>query len=331
MNRLAWHREGLAEDRLLEFFISTLIEMRAFFILQDLDLNYLCITGLPDCWSVKPGTTPTEKSIFGEDHGGQLTALKNEIAASGTAGELEVALEDDVVFQFKVNVFTANDQCRYLATVILDRSEDLRRERLLRALLREVSHRSKNLLAIIQSIAAQTARYSDSLHSFLGKFRGRIYSLSQSQDLITDSSWRGTYFYELVDGQTSKYLADNSRLVHIEGENPLLSPNASLHLGLALHELIVNAVSHGNLGASGKPVEISCRREIRNGEPWLTVRWYEHRSSRSAADDKEARVSSFGSTVLERVVPASVNGVARYEIGASVISYDLAFPESLHS
>ncbi|MBP1851438.1 sensor histidine kinase [Rhizobium halophytocola] len=313
----------------MEFFISTLLEMKASFILQDLNLNYLCVTGLPDYWQLPPGVTPSDLNIFGEENSERLRALKHTLLETVERDQLEITLGTDVVFEFRIHTFTANDGSRYLATIILDRSEDLRRERLLRALLREVSHRSKNLLAIIQSIAAQTARYSDSLHSFLGKFRGRIYSLSQSQDLITDSSWRGTYFVELVEGQTDKYLADNSRLIRITGENPLLSPNASLHLGLALHELIVNAVSHGNLGSSNKSVEISCSRVMKDGEPWLDIRWLEPRSSKSLADDTEARLPSFGSTVLERVVPASVNGIARYTIGKTEITYDLSFPEGI--
>jgi len=68
------------------------------------------------------------------------------------------------------------------------------REQVLKILLREVIHCSKNLLAIMQSIAVQTARFSDSVISFLKKFQGRIQSLSHSQDLVTDSNWRGALF-----------------------------------------------------------------------------------------------------------------------------------------
>lgn len=68
------------------------------------------------------------------------------------------------------------------------------REQVLKILLREVIHCSKNLLAIMQSIAVQTARFSDSVISFLKKFQGRIQSLSHSQDLVTDSNWKGALF-----------------------------------------------------------------------------------------------------------------------------------------
>src|SRR5690606_35137106 len=105
------------------------------------------------------------------------------------------------------------------------------------------------------------------------------YSLSQSQDLITDSSWRGAYFFELVRQQTERYLPENRHLVQVSGDNILLSPNASLHLGLALHELIVNAISHGSLLRSGLPVEVSCTRNHVNGQDTVEMVWHERLTS----------------------------------------------------
>ena len=85
-------------------------------------------------------------------------------------------------------------------TTAIDVTDRKRREQTLRALLREVSHRSKNLLAIIQSIATQTGRYSGSIDGFLSRFRGRLQSLASSQDLVTSSNWRGADLRELVVG-----------------------------------------------------------------------------------------------------------------------------------
>ncbi|WP_348646408.1 sensor histidine kinase [Ciceribacter sp. L1K22] len=325
MQRLKWHKQGLADDTLLEFFISTLVEMKASLILQDTDLNYLCVTGLPEYWTLMPDDTPSDISVFGEEHGVKLEDLKRSLLTTGEQAELELTMAPDMVFQFRIHTFKTADRI-YIATVVLDRSEDLRREKLLRALLREVSHRSKNLLAIIQSIAAQTARYSDSLSGFLEKFRGRLHSLSQSQDLITDSSWRGAYFVDLLRHQTDKYLADQTDIIELSGDDTLLSPNASLHLGLALHELIVNAVIHGDIVGSGKRIKVASHKIDRNGVPHLRITWHEPRSIGPEMDPDGKRAMSFGSTVLERVVPASVNGTATYSIGKSAVSYELVFP-----
>ena len=195
-----------------------------------------------------------------------------------------------------------------MITTAIDVTDRKRREQTLRALLREVSHRSKNLLAIIQSIATQTGRYSDSIDSFLSRFRGRLQSLSSSQDLVTSSNWRGADLRELVTGQVGRYVADPVRHIRIEGANPYLNPNAALHIGLALHELAVNSVSYGALSKPDGFVTI--RAEIDDG-PALNLTWREAISQRKAT----AAEKRFGSVALERVVPASLNGSATLTIG----------------
>jgi two-component sensor histidine kinase len=265
--------------------------------------------------------------LFGPEVASKLAALKQEMTQSGHKGHVEVTIGSDQVYEFRVQAIELQQGGIHLVTTIVNRSEERHRERLLRALLREVSHRSKNLLAIIQSIALQTARYSGSLDLFLHKFRGRLYSLSQSQDLITDSSWRGAYFFELVQQQTAKYLPENTHLVHISGDNVLLTPNASLHLGLALHELIVNAVSHGSILSNGRIIEVTCTRVQAEGHDSLEMMWDEVLDAhKSVEHGEDALKAHFGSTVLERVVPASVNGEAQYVISEGRISYRLVFP-----
>jgi two-component sensor histidine kinase len=288
------------------------------------------VTNLPVIWAGGLSERPDDLSLFGGEIAERLAVLKGGLIKNGQKGHIEFSVGSEEVYEFRIQALEIDGQGLYLVTTIVDRSEERHRERLLRALLREVSHRSKNLLAIIQSIALQTARYSVTLDMFLNKFRGRLYSLSQSQDLITDSSWRGAYFYELVRQQTEKYLPENAHLVRISGDNVLLTPNASLHLGLALHELIVNAVSHGSLVRSGRAIAVTCHRMQVNGQDSLEIRWDEGlpraEGGLESGQTEESLKANFGSTVLERVVPASVNGKARYHITPDRISYSLVFP-----
>jgi two-component sensor histidine kinase len=329
---LTWQQAGQNDDKLREFFMPALIDLGASVIIQGRNLDYLYLANLPEAWACGEISTPTDSSLFGDDVAAKLMAVKSGMTESGKKGHIEVTVGSDQVFEFRIQAVEFQSGGLHLVTTIIDRSEERHRERLLRALLREVSHRSKNLLAIIQSIAMQTARYSGSLDLFLNKFRGRLYSLSQSQDLITDSSWRGAYFHDLLRQQTEKYLPDNTHLVKVSGDNVLLTPNASLHLGLALHELIVNAVSHGSLLRSARPVEVTCMRIHVDGHDWLEMRWEETLSNRASdAPTEESLKAHFGSTVLERVVPASVNGKAQYVIANDQISYQLRFPLDIGS
>jgi two-component sensor histidine kinase len=325
---LTWQQAGQSDDKLREFLMPALVDLGVSVIIQDAQRNYLLVANLPDVWAGgHSGVAPSDAALFGEDVAARLAALKADMDDPGRKAQLEVMPGAEQFFEFRIQTVEFAEGGLHLVTTIVDRSEERHRERLLRALLREVSHRSKNLLAIIQSIALQTARYSGSLDLFLHKFRGRLYSLSQSQDLITDSSWRGAYFFELVQQQTERYLPENRHLVQVSGDNILLSPNASLHLGLALHELIVNAISHGSLLRNGLPVEVSCTRKHVNGHDTVEMVWHEPLASgHRVKEDPEQLKTHFGSTVLERVVPASVNGKAQYVISHDRIAYHLAFP-----
>ena len=204
-------------------------------------------------------------------------------------------------------------------TTAIDVTDRKRREQTLRALLREVSHRSKNLLAIIQSIATQTGRYSGTIDGFLARFRGRLQSLASSQDLVTSSNWRGADLRELVLGQVGRYVTDPARHLHIEGVNPYLNPNAALHIGLALHELAVNSVSYGALSKANGFVTINAERGDAGS---FTLGWREAIAPHSAA----AGERRFGSVALERVVPAALNGSARLAIGERELEYSLSIP-----
>lgn len=323
VHRLTWFEPQRGDEQLREFFITALIDMGASLILQDRDGAYVCITSLPARWRLVPGVVPSDNSIFGPEIGRKLAEMKAGLVKAGDRVEVEIEAGDDTFFEFRCRMVEMADHDLHMITVVIDRTEDRRRERLLRALLREVSHRSKNLLAIIQSIASQTARYSGTLDMFLGKFRGRLHALSQSQDLITDSSWRGAHFRDLLKQQVDRYVQENSDLVHVSGDDVLLTPNASLHIGLALHELVVNAVSHGDFLQRRLAIEVSCNRIETPVGSVVVILWAEPFTARS---DDEAKSARFGSTVLERVVPSSVNGEARHELKNGQLRYELRFP-----
>ncbi len=210
-----------------------------------------------------------------------------------------------------------------LVTTLLDVTDHKNTENTLRGLLREVSHRSKNLLAIIQSIATQTGRYSPSIELFLARFRGRLQSLASSQDLVTQSDWQGAMLSDLVAGQVARYCDDPRRAVRRTGIDPHLNPNAALHLGLAIHELVVNSVSHGALAEAGAHVEIDAApRPGRDGSQGFAFTWREA----APGAGPEGRTPRFGSIALERVVPASLDGEASLAIGDGRVEYRLFVP-----
>ncbi|WP_164749526.1 sensor histidine kinase, partial [Mesorhizobium sp. M7A.F.Ca.CA.004.11.1.1] len=189
--------------------------------------------------------------ILPEAQADRIGAAKRDVIASGNPQRLEISVPvEDGSRWFEVWIDADHGDggtVQGVVTTMVETTEQKRREQTLTTLLREVSHRSKNLLAIIQSIATQTGRYSDSIGDFLTRFRGRLQSLASSQDLVTSSNWRGAALRELVSGQVGRYGGDPVRSLRFQGANPYLNPNAALHIGLAMHELAVNSVSYGAL------------------------------------------------------------------------------------
>jgi two-component sensor histidine kinase len=256
----------------------------------------------------------------------RLTEAKRSALAGATPHHLEISIPGaDGAFWYSVWVDPDGDgdgKVQGIVMTAVDITDQKRREQTLKTLLREVAHRSKNLLAIIQSIATQTGRHSTSIDGFLVRFRGRLQSLASSQDLVTSSNWRGADLRDLVLGQVGRYTADPVRSIRFEGERPYLNPNAALHIGLAMHELAVNSVSYGALARPEGVVTVTAELVNQPQENALRLDW----SEAVSVGDHEIGQKRFGSVALERVVPASLNGSANLDISGDHVDYTLIIP-----
>ena len=211
-----------------------------------------------------------------------------------------------------------------LVTIVADVTDERERDMAIASLLREVSHRSKNLLAIVLSIAAQTAHHAGSIDDFLHKFRGRIHALASTQDLVTESNWMGTAFRALVLAQLAKDAHPARNRIELSGDDPTLGPNAAMHVGLAIHELITNATLHGAL-ANGNNGSIQVEATLEPDEQGgmrLVIDWRE----RYAPHEPFSPPRHFGTVVLEQIVPRSLGGSATFDVGDDRISYHLVVP-----
>ncbi len=259
----------------------------------------------------------------------RIISAREDAIATGNAHRFEInAPGDDGLRWFEIWVDPDHDEkgvVRGVMTTKVETTERKRREQSLRALLREVSHRSKNLLAIIQSIASQTGRHSETISDFLTSFQGRLQSLAASQDLVTSSNWRGAELRELIQGQFGHNAAYNESELHFEGINPYLNPNAALHIGLAMHELVVNSLSHGALSHPGGKINV--HSEMADGgdatdSPSLHLSWVERLDRGSELPPNR----DFRRVTLERVVPAALNGQASLELVDDRLEYRLLIP-----
>lgn len=300
---------------------------------QTPDLNYSWAENLPDFWKLSwhPGINETDLMPAGIAE--KLSHAKHLLIQTGDAQRLEISfLEKNIPRWYEFFIDSDKDENGTIIGVVttaVEISELKHREQVLKVLLREVSHRSKNLLAVIQSIAMQTARFSGSVDQFLQKFRGRLHSLSHSQDLVTDSNWHGASYVQLLHSQLEKYIHIKDPRLTIEGKDVFLLPNAALHVGLALHELIVNATSYGALTSNAGHLSVSAKLEHNtDGEMDLIILWKETTPSSVATSlqDEAIIAARFGSAVLLRIVPQAVNGTANYSVKKQAVEYFLRIP-----
>lgn len=307
-----------------DFFIHALIDMGACYILYDEAGRCICITSLPPRWRKELTERPSDQSIFGDEIAGQLGSMRANLKEPGDQAELEVSLADVNVYEFRCRKVEIPGQGPYVIMSVSDRTEERQRAKALQSLLLEVSHRSKNLLAIVQGVASHTARFTGNLDDFLRKFRGRLYALSQSQDLVTASSWQGADFRELFQAQINRYVSEKPDAIEVECDVINLSPNAATHLGLALHELVVNAIATGDILKEAGSVKVMCHRKLSADGVQIEFVWSELMGS--GKDEMADWSQHFASTVLQRIVPAALNGYAVNRVEGDRMSYELTFP-----
>src|SRR5690606_5029728 len=137
---------------------------------------------------------------FGKRLGGPIRAIAHRAKIVGRG---------ETVQPLNSTLREANDVAAALADASVRRMEQ---EQQLRLILRELAHRSKNLLAIIQSIARQTADQADDMKDFNTRFTARLRSLAHSQDLLVNPHSRGVNLRELVVSQLAPLLESEARL-----------------------------------------------------------------------------------------------------------------------
>ncbi len=188
-------------------------------------------------------------------------------------------------------------------------------------LLKELSHRVKNSLAVVQAIANQTLKNVASPQVFVSTFSGRLMALGKAHDLLSQNDWRGASLRELLLAGLAPFAPKDAGRFDLEGEEILLHADAAPALAMAFHELATNAAKYGALSTPAGSVNAAW--ETPSTSPGvLRIVWTE----RNGPPVKKPARRGFGLTFIERVIAHQLDGQTKLDFAAEGFRCEIEIP-----
>lgn len=318
--RLASLASQLAEanrrfEKALDGSLTTVFE-------QDLDLKYIHVV------NPSPGFKPdffigkSDDELFPEEDQLKLIPVKKKVLETGESAVIEFDMDmNGVNRSYNMRMEPSRDKEGRITGLIgisIDLTHKRENERQMHLVMRELTHRSKNLLAVIQAMARQTAARSDNTEEFVESFAARLQAMAASHDLLVSQSWYGADLKELVLAHLAQSIDPGSPQIEIVGDPHSITADAAQNLGLALHELTTNAAKYGALSVLGGKLSVS----------WTTVDgrirlvWKE----RGGPEVVPPRRNGFGRMLLERLVGPALDGDVTIDFAPEGVSCVIEFP-----
>ena len=198
---------------------------------------------------------------------------------------------------------------------ITDRKEAEERQVLLS---REVDHRAKNALALVQSIIRLTR--AGSVTAYVAAVEGRIQALSRAHTVLAQSRWQGADLGGLVEEELAPFRTGDSSQISLQGPRVLLQPTPAQTLALALHELATNAAKYGALSCATGTVKLAW--EVKAGT--LSIHWTEAGGPTASKPASQG----FGTRLILASVEGQLGGEAEFDWRPEGLQCTLSVPLS---
>lgn len=274
---------------------------------QDRDLRYTSISSPMFGLDIDEIIGRTDDQVLPIESSGAVISLKRRALETGHPQDSEVSIKTTAGERWHdLHIEPLRDIAGTIVGVScasVDITERKEGEAHLRLLMRELTHRSKNLLAVIQAMARQTARHVGSIDAFLNQFSARLQALATSHDLLVQESWYGVSLFELVRYQLGHYLDREGAQISLDGPGVVLKPEAAQNLGLALHELATNAAKYGALSVPSGHIFIKWKRLPATEGHGVEIIWSEEQGPKVKAPKQRG----FGSMVVEHNLTRSLD------------------------
>jgi two-component sensor histidine kinase len=182
-------------------------------------------------------------------------------------------------------------------------------------LMREISHRAKNMLSVVDAIAHQTATRNP--EDFVERFSERIQALAANQDLLVRNEWQGVDVGDLVRAQLAPFAGLIGSRIAVHGPKLRLKPASAQAIGLALHELATNAGKYGALSTDAGRVNVCWGTD---GD--ITMSWTEREGPPVSPPERRG----FGTIVMQTMAERSVDGKIDLDFAPSGVTWRLTCP-----
>ena len=235
--------------------------------------------------------------------GSSFAELKKKLLQDGSwAGELRQRTKDgrELVVESRLQLQSFDGRRLVLESTrdVTARRASEQRQRLL---MSELTHRVRNILAVIQAVARYTLRSDVPKEELLARFEGRLAALAGAHTLLVQSEWKGADLRDLARQQLGAHATDSRDRVRIEGEPILLPADLATPFGLVLHELATNAAKHGALSNPAGKVVATWTLGKGNNPHRLKFRWMEE----DGPAVREPGAHGFGSTLIDTAIPGA--------------------------
>lgn len=190
-------------------------------------------------------------------------------------------------------------------------------------LAREVDHRAKNALAVVQSLLRLTPAHGEEAKRFANTVASRIAAMARAHGLLSMERWAGADLHAVVREELAAYEAEGHDQVRIEGPPLRLPPDVAQTISMLLHELATNAAKHGALSVPSGRVEIIWIKDsAADGNLQLT--WRETGGPAVVAPEGGTR-QGFGSRLIP-LLAGQLGGSAEFDWRPEGLRCTLRFP-----
>jgi PAS domain S-box-containing protein len=240
-------------------------------------------------------------------------------APEAQSAELMIRTKDgrDRLWSFVSSALgTQSDGRRLFVCVAQDVTERKAHDEHVHLLTREVNHRAKNMLSLVQAIARQTAGREP--EDFIGRFIERIRALAANQDLLIRNEWQGVDVEDLVRAELAHFADLVGSRIALEGPKLRLKAAAAQAIGLTVHELATNAGKYGALSVDAGRVDVGWRFD----NNMFKISWTERKGPPVSQPERRG----FGSAVIESMAKWSLDGEVHLDYAPSGLIWRLTCP-----